>query len=139
MLDFGADGRTLEPLVDTGTTPEEHRQFEARIYRRYKYDLTHYLRFFREMQQRLNLPVKLSFNVARHTWASLARDRGVPVSVISVGLGHISEKTTQIYLDELDNRKVDEANEMVADLLNDPKETKTKARKGNGRNENGGR
>ena len=100
-----------------GSTPEEQARFEARLYLRYKYNLSHYLRFFRSMSQRLNLPIKLSFNVARHSWASLARREGIPVSVISTGLGHTSEKTTQIYLDELDNTTVDAANEKVAGLL----------------------
>ena len=117
MLDFDGECRFLRPLVYEGSTPEERRQFDERVYQRYKYNLSHYLRFYRDMSRRLNLPVKLSFNVARHSWASLARNEGVPVSVISVGLGHTSEKTTQIYLDELDNKKVDEANETVIRLL----------------------
>ena len=124
MLDQGAKGQTLGPLVYTGTTPEERREFEAKVYLRYKYNLTHFLRFYDDLSKRLGLSVKLSFNVARHTWASLARDRGVPVSVISVSLGHTSEKTTQIYLDELDNKKVDEANETAAGLLMDKKPRK---------------
>ena len=116
LLDFKEDG-LLHPLVYEGSTPEEQARFEARLYLRYKYNLSHYLRFFRSMSQRLNLPIKLSFNVARHSWASLARREGIPVSVISTGLGHTSEKTTQIYLDELDNTTVDAANEKVAGLL----------------------
>ena len=59
---------------------------------------------------------KLTFNVARHSWASLARTRGIPVSIISEGLGHTSEKTTEIYLDELDARELDRANELVTKL-----------------------
>lgn len=120
MFDTGEDGRISGPLVCTGTTSEERRAFEARVYLRYKYTLTYYLRFYREMGERLGLPVRLSFNVARHTWASLARDKGIPVSVISVSLGHTSERTTQIYLDELDNKRVNEANELVAGLLEEP-------------------
>lgn len=94
LLDFRPDGVTLEPLIYTGSTPEERRAFEAKLYRRYKYCLSHYLRFYGYMQKRLDLPVKLSFNTARHSWASLTRKEGIPVSVISVGLGHTSEKTT---------------------------------------------
>lgn len=116
MLDFEDDG-LLHPLVYNGTTPDERKQFETKLYLRYKYSLSHYLRFFRDIRKRLALPVALSFNVARHSWASLARKQGIPVSVISVGLGHTSEKTTRIYLDELDNKTVDEANEIVAGLL----------------------
>lgn len=119
MLDFDGEGR-LRPLVYEGATAEDRKRFEARLYLRYKYNLSHYLRFYRDMSKKLELPVKLSFNVARHSWASLARKHSVSVSVISAGLGHTSEKTTQIYLDELDNSTVDAANAMVAGLLKAP-------------------
>ena len=36
---------------------------------------------------------------SRHSWATIARGKDVPLSVISEGLGHDSETTTQIYLD----------------------------------------
>ena len=116
LLDYGEDG-LLHPLVFEGATSDERLRFETKLYLRYKYSLSHYLRSLRSMRRRLDLPVGLSFNVARHSWASLARRQGVPVSIISVGLGHTSEKTTQIYLDELDNSAVDAANETVAGLL----------------------
>ena len=35
------------------------------------------------------------------------------MTIISEGLGHTSEKTTRIYLDELEARRIDEANEIV--------------------------
>ena len=91
MLDFDGEGR-LRPLVYEGATAEDRKRFEARLYLRYKYNLSHYLRFYRDMSKKLELPVKLSFNVARHSWASLARKHGVSVSVISAGLGHTSER-----------------------------------------------
>lgn len=86
MLDFDGEGR-LRPLVYEGATAEDRKRFEARLYLRYKYNLSHYLRFYRDMSKKLELPVKLSFNVARHSWASLARKHGVSVSVISAGTG----------------------------------------------------
>ena len=126
MMDFDEERTHYRPLVFKGSTPEEQRLFAVKLYMRYKYNLSHYLRFFKEMSKRLELPVNLSFNVARHSWASLARNEGVPVSVISVGLGHTSEKTTQIYLDELDNKKVDEANETVIRLLRGDKKKRSR-------------
>ena len=50
---------------------------------------------------------------ARHSWASLARAKEVPISVISDGLGHSSERVTQIYLSTLDTSAVDRANRMI--------------------------
>ena len=59
----------------------------------------------------LNIP--LSMYVARHSWASAARDKNVPLSVISKALGHDSETTTQIYLSSIKTSIVDQANEKI--------------------------
>ncbi len=50
---------------------------------------------------------------ARHSWATTAKYRGVPIEMISESLGHKSIKTTQIYLKgfELEERtKVNKQN-----------------------------
>lgn len=57
-------------------------------------------------------PILTSY-VSRHTWASLARRKGINLSIISEGMGHTSDKTTQIYLNSLDQNILDEANKMV--------------------------
>jgi len=54
--------------------------------------------------------------VARHTWATLAKQCGAPVAVISEGLGHASEKITHIYLKEFDSDVLDRINEIVTRL-----------------------
>ena len=55
---------------------------------------------------------------ARHTWATLAHETGVPMDVISQALGHsFGNRTTLIYI-KPDIRKVDEANRRVIDYLN---------------------
>ena len=38
------------------------------------------------------------FYIFRHSWATTAKYRGVPIEMISESLGHKSIKTTQIYL-----------------------------------------
>lgn len=65
----------------------------------------------------LNLPIPLTMYVGRHSWASIAKSRNVPISVISEGMGHDSENTTQIYLASLDASVVDKANKKILDLL----------------------
>lgn len=55
----------------------------------------------------------LSTYVARHTWASIAKKRGVTEDVISEGMGHNSLETTRIYIASLDNSKIDKANRKV--------------------------
>lgn len=55
---------------------------------------------------------------ARHTWATVAHKIGIPKDTISMALGHeFGCKTTGIYID-YDMEKVDEANRMVIDYIN---------------------
>ena len=65
----------------------------------------------------LGLSVSLTLYVARHAWASIAKSKNVPLSVISEGMGHDSEATTRIYLASLDTVAIDEANSMILKSL----------------------
>lgn len=51
--------------------------------------------------------------IARHSWASVAKSKHIPLAVISEGMGHSSENTTQIYLASLDNAVIDHANRLI--------------------------
>ena len=70
-------------------------------------------RKLKEIAGLADISVALSMYCARHSWASAAKSKNVPISVISEGMGHDSEMTTQIYLASLDNSLIDEANEMI--------------------------
>ena len=59
----------------------------------------------------------LTMYVARHSWASAAKAKNVPLSVISEGMGHDSKATTQIYLASLETSVIDKANKMILELL----------------------
>lgn len=63
------------------------------------------------------LSVPLSTYVMRHAWATIARDKGIDLAIISQGLGHENEATTRIYLDSIRAAKVDEANQLILDDL----------------------
>ena len=52
----------------------------------------------------------LSSYTARHTWATQAYHAGIPVSVISEGMGHSTEKVTRIYLAQLTPTIIDRYN-----------------------------
>ena len=70
-------------------------------------------RDLKEIGKMLGLKAPLTMYVARHSWASLAKAKEVPLTIISDGLGHASEKVTRIYLATLDMNAVDEANRMI--------------------------
>ena len=65
----------------------------------------------------VGVQLPLTMYVARHSWASAAKNKNVPISVISEGMGHDSELTTQIYLASLDTAVVDKANRMILKSL----------------------
>ncbi|MBO5626797.1 MAG: site-specific integrase [Prevotella sp.] len=71
----------------------------------------------KEISTLLKLQRSLTMYVARHSWASAAKAKNVPLSVISEGMGHDSETTTQIYLASLETSVVDRANKMILGLL----------------------
>ncbi len=61
----------------------------------------------------VGVQLPLTMYIARHSWASVAKNKNIPISVISEGMGHDSETTTQIYLASLDNTIVDRANAQI--------------------------
>lgn len=71
----------------------------------------------KKISRMLHLRVPLTMYVARHSWASIAHSNGIPLRVISEGLGHDSEKTTRIYLATLDNSIIDQANRQLLSLI----------------------
>ena len=74
-------------------------------------------RHLKKLGQQLGFPARLTMYVARHSWASIARRKNIPLSVICEALGHDSETTTQIYLASLDASALDEANRRVINEL----------------------
>lgn len=71
----------------------------------------------KNLGEMLELPIKLTMYVARHSWATAAQSKKVPLSVISRGLGHDSEKTTMVYLASIDTSEIDKANDLIIGSL----------------------
>ena len=74
-------------------------------------------RQLKSIGEKLKLPIPLTMYVARHSWASIARSKNIPISIISEGMGHDSETTTQIYLTSLDTTAIDKANRLILKSL----------------------
>ena len=87
---------------------------ERCTYRNTGYNINHNLKRIAEM---VGVTIPLTLYVARHSWASAAKAKGIPLSVISEGMGHDSEATTQIYLASLDTSVVDKANSLILKSL----------------------
>ena len=74
-------------------------------------------RYLKAIGKELGLSVPLTHYVARHSWASAARSKNIPISVISESMGHDSENTTRIYLASLDTATIDKANRLILNSL----------------------
>ncbi len=87
---------------------------ERCAYRNMSYNIN---RSLKKIAQMINADIPLTLYVARHSWASAAKSKGIPISVISEGMGHDSETTTRIYLASLDTAVVDRANSIILKSL----------------------
>lgn len=70
-------------------------------------------RSLNKIAERMKLKVPLTLYVARHSWASIAREKNIPTDIIREGLGHDNEKTTHIYLASIDTSQIDKANQRI--------------------------
>ena len=90
----------------------------ARAYAQYQVALNYYNRLLKKLASLLGLDSGLSSYTSRHSWATAARNHNVPLPVISAGMGHTSERTTQIYLSALETSVIDSANRKILASLN---------------------
>lgn len=105
--DTGNTPYLLPIIMDTGK--DERRQYK---------NAAHLVNEkLKQLGMQLLLAVPLTMYVSRHSWASAAKSKNVPLSVISEGMGHDSEKTTRIYLASLDTSIVDKANSLILKSL----------------------
>ena len=81
--------------------------------RQYQNQMMKINRHLKDIASLIKLPVSLSLYYSRHSWATIARGKDIPLSVISEALGHDSEITTQIYLDSIKSVEVDKANRKI--------------------------
>ena len=95
----------IKPFIET----DERKQY---IYMAHNIN-----RYLKVIGKQLGLSVPLTMYVSRHAWASIAKSKNIPISIISQGMGHDSETTTRIYLASLDTMAIDKANSMILKSL----------------------
>ncbi len=87
---------------------EFHKTEQQRLNRLHKV-ITTVNTVLKSLGEELNIPVKLTTYVARHSYATILKRAGVPTSIICESLGHSSEKVTQVYLDSFENSQLDKS------------------------------
>lgn len=69
----------------------------------------------KEIAKLCGIEANLTSYVARHSWATIAKWKEVPIAAISEGLGHGDVKTTEVYLDSFDKEVLDEYNQRITE------------------------
>mgnify|MGYP002969202859 CR=1 FL=1 len=90
-----------------------YKRDEEEAYREYQSALRRFNNDLKSLSRKLRISSSVTSYTLRHSWATTAKYRGVPIEMISESLGHKSIKTTQIYLKgfELEERtKVNKLN-----------------------------
>jgi integrase len=98
------EGKYLLPIISADCDDER------KVYTNRGHVVNYHLK---KLGEQLSISLKFTFYTSRHSWSTVARDKGVAISVISEGLGHESERTTRIYLASLDSSVIDNANKMI--------------------------
>ena len=83
---------------------------DERAYSEYQSALRRFNNSLKDLARALRLNSPVSSYTLRHSWATTAKYRGVPIEMISESLGHKSIKTTQIYLKGFELRERTEVN-----------------------------
>lgn len=93
------------------------RDMERDVRRQYKSAAHRINHLLKRLGKQVGVAIPLTTYVARHGWASIAKSKNIPISIISEAMGHDSEKTTLIYLASLDTSAVDKANSIILKSL----------------------
>jgi len=72
-----------------------------------------YNKRFNELAKLAGHDIKITSYVIRHSWASIAKSKGISKDIIGESLGHDDPKVTEVYLENFENEVLDEANELI--------------------------
>lgn len=82
-------------------------------YQNYATALSAYNRHLKALALKAGIPSPLTSYTARHSWASLAYEQNIDLPVISKALGHTDTKTTLIYIADIKDHRVEQANKKL--------------------------
>lgn len=85
----------------------------AEAYRQYRRGVCRYNRLLKRLGRLVGCSASLSSYAARHSWASQASASNVGLGVISKALGHTQLRTTQVYINDVNDSEVERANRQI--------------------------
>ena len=109
IIDYFYSGKTknayIFPIIKR-TTPEDQ-------YKDVEWARNRYNKRLQKIAELCEIEENLTSYVSRHSFATRAKNLGVPIATISDMLGHESTKTTEIYLDSLPSDIMDDYHEQI--------------------------
>ena len=103
------DGKHLLGIVNQNVVTDVRKQ--------YHYCQCRVNKALQKFTRRIGIPMKVTMYCARHSWATIAREKNIPISVISDSMGHNSEKITRIYLKSINDDVIDRYNDMLIEAI----------------------
>lgn len=91
----------------------DFHQSESQIKYRVRKCLKQYNGQLKEVADILKINIPLTSYVARHTYATTLKRKGIDTAVISEGLGHQDISTTKAYLQQFETETIDKADEVL--------------------------
>lgn len=73
--------------------------------------------YMKRLGKRLGIKVSISTSVARHSYATISKNNGIPVDEISESLGHSDVKTTRHYLGSFSKEHKIKTAKKIVDLF----------------------
>lgn len=117
MADTNKNSPYLFPILHSREGSEAaYREYQSAL-RSFNYRLT-------ALKEETGMEASLSSYTARHTWATMAYYCEIHPGIISEAMGHSSISVTETYLKPFQNKKIDEANQMVISFVKDAGNTK---------------
>jgi len=93
-------------ILSSGTTPEEQSKAAQGALKRYNKAL-------KTIGEVCGINAPITSYTARHSFATIAKYKGVPTAIISEAMGHKTEEITQVYLDSFNREVLDDWNEKI--------------------------
>jgi site-specific recombinase XerD len=85
----------------------------AGIYKDIEWSRKRYSKKLKLLAALCGIEENLTSYISRHSFATKAKNLGVPIATISDMLGHKNVKTTEVYLDTLPSDILDEFHELI--------------------------
>jgi integrase/recombinase XerD len=106
---YQAPDTYIFPILVEGLTPEQERKKVQQATKATNI-------YLKRIAAAVGIEKNISSIVARHTWSTFMQRNNAPISMISDGLGHQDEKTTDNYLGGLDDNIKRSYAQLLADL-----------------------